>query len=192
MESDCVLFYSWADVKLHERFLDDIEDPELWRAKRQTTVSLFNLLESGRCRHQMILRHFDEEMEPCGRSCDVCTGVTVSDLAAEAMMGPVRTARSRRAPQKAVTGSARSDPLAEPLFESLRSLRKELADAQHVPAYIVFSDKVLWEMVARRPTTPAEMLEVPGVGPAKLKRYGRAFLDLIRSHRPGGPAGDHP
>ena len=52
MESDCSLFYSWADVKMHERFLDDIEDPELWRAKRQTTVSLFNLLESGRCRHQ--------------------------------------------------------------------------------------------------------------------------------------------
>jgi ATP-dependent DNA helicase RecQ len=74
LESDCVLFYSWADVKLHERFLNEIEDPELWRAKRQATVSLFNLLESGRCRHQAILRHFDEAMGPCGESCDVCTG----------------------------------------------------------------------------------------------------------------------
>jgi ATP-dependent DNA helicase RecQ len=187
-----VLFYSWADVKLHERFLDEIEDPELWRAKRQTTVSLFNLLESNRCRHRMILRHFDEEMEPCDRSCDVCTGVTVAELAAEAMMGTVRTARSRRPTQEPATGSPRSDPLDEPLFESLRSLRKELADAQRVPAYIVFSDKVLWEMAARRPTTPAEMLEVPGVGPAKLKRYGSAFLNLVRSHLPGTPSGDHP
>jgi ATP-dependent DNA helicase RecQ len=192
VESDCVLFYSWADVKLHERFLDEIEDPELWRAKRQTTVSLFNLLESNRCRHRMILRHFDEEMEPCGRSCDVCTGVTVAELAAEAMMGTVRTARSRRATQEPATRSPRSDPLDEPLFESLRSLRKELADSQRVPAYIVFSDKVLWEMAARRPTTPAEMLEVPGVGPAKLKRYGSAFLNLVRSHLPGTPSGDHP
>ncbi len=64
----------------------------------------------------------------------------------------------------------------EALFESLRSLRKALADRQGVPAYIVFSDKVLMELVARRPSTPDEMLAVPGVGPAKLKRYGQAFL----------------
>ena len=152
LESDCVLFYSWADVKMHERFLNDIDDPELWHAKRQTTVSLFNLLESGRCRHQLILRHFDEEMGPCGGSCDVCTGVDVTDLAAEAMMGPVKTARSRKGRVGASAIDPSIDPADKDLFESLRSLRKELADAQGVPAYIVFSDKVLWEMAARKPT----------------------------------------
>jgi len=35
-------------------------------------------------------------------------------------------------------------------------------------------------MAARKPTTPAEMLEVPGVGPVKLKRYGPAFLELLK------------
>ena len=54
-----------------------------------------------------------------------------------------------------------------------------MADRQKVPAYIVFSDKVLWELADRRPTTPAEMLAVPGVGPAKLERYGSAFLLLL-------------
>jgi len=48
-----------------------------------------------------------------------------------------------------------------------------------VPAYIVFSDKVLREMASRRPGTPAELLDVPGVGPAKLERYGQAFLGAI-------------
>ena len=176
LESDCVLFYSWADVKLHERFLDEIEDPELWRAKRQTTVDLFNLLESGRCRHQTILRHFDEEMAPCSTSCDVCTGVTVSQVVDEALMGTLTRARRRRA-----------GPVDRALFESLRALRKELANAQRVPAYIVFSDKVLLEMAARRPTTPAEMLQVPGVGPAKLERYGRVFLDLLNHRRHRAP-----
>ena len=47
LESDCFLFYSWADVKLHERFLVDIDDPELRRAKGQATVDLFRLVESG-------------------------------------------------------------------------------------------------------------------------------------------------
>ena len=188
MESDCVLFYSWADVKLHERFLDGIEDPELWRAKRQATVSLFNLLESGRCRHQAILRHFDEPMEPCRGSCDVCTGVTVTELVARRESGrvvglePVKRAPGRRETRAATLERSSTVPVDSALFESLRSLRKELADGQGVPAYIVFSDKVLMELAARRPATEAEMLEVSGVGPAKLERYGRVFLELLRRH----------
>ena len=181
VESDCVLFYSWADVKMHERFLDEIEDPELWQAKRQTTVSLFNLLESGFCRHQAILRHFDEKMEPCGASCDVCSGVTVAELAAEVRMDKVKKGRTRRANHRFSVVDPDSSPVDDALFESLRSLRKKLADAQRVPAYIVFSDKVLLEMVARRPTTPGEMMDVPGVGPAKLERYGPAFIELLRN-----------
>ena len=181
LESDCVLFYSWADVKMHERFLDEIDDPELWHAKRQNTVSLFNLLESGRCRHQGILRHFDEGMEPCGSSCDVCTGVTVAELAAGSEVGRVKTARSRKTARAFSGGGPSVGSVDQNLFEALRGLRKELADAQRVPAYIVFSDKVLMEMAARRPTTEAEMLEVPGVGPAKLERYGPAFLNLLNS-----------
>lgn len=181
VESDCVLFYSWADVKMHERFLNDIDDPDVWHRKRQATVSLFNLLEAGRCRHQAILHHFDEEMGPCDGSCDVCTGVTVAELAAEAMMGSVKSPRSKRATHVSSTAGARRAPGDEALFESLRSLRKELADEQKVPAYIVFSDKVLWEMAARKPGTPVEMLDVPGVGPAKLERYGQAFLELLNA-----------
>jgi ATP-dependent DNA helicase RecQ len=98
LDSDCVLFYSWADVKQHERFLNDIDDPDLWRAKRQATVDLFRIVENGRCRHQAILAHFDEEMGPCGASCDVCTGEVVAEIAAEAMLAqgaqPERPRRS--------------------------------------------------------------------------------------------------
>jgi ATP-dependent DNA helicase RecQ len=183
LESDCTLFYSWADVKMHERFLSDVDDPELWRAKREATVALYRLVESGRCRHQAILRHFDEAMAPCGSSCDVCTGVAAADLAAEAMMvgggargggaGLSAHTRSTAGPGDAMPGA---DGM---LFERLRTLRKELADRQGVPAYIVFSDKVLREMAARRPASPAELLDVPGVGPAKLERYGRAFLEAL-------------
>jgi ATP-dependent DNA helicase RecQ len=197
LDSDCILFYSWADVKMHERFLSDIEDPDLWHAKRQATVFLFNLLESGRCRHRAILSHFDERMEGCENSCDVCTGVTVEELAGRSggigRLGVTKSAsrKKRRRTQPIGGGTAETgsipppapDPAQQDLFETLRARRKELADAQRVPAYIVFSDKVLWELAVRKPSTSEEMLQVPGIGPAKLERYGSAFLELLRSHR---------
>jgi ATP-dependent DNA helicase RecQ len=143
-------------------------------------VRLFNLLESGRCRHQAILAHFDETMAPCDASCDVCTGVTAEALAAEAMVGRGEPLTRRPGPSAHVRSTAGvDDPDAEALFQRLRALRKELADRQGVPAYIVFSDQVLREMATRKPGTPEELLDVPGVGPAKLERYGRAFLDEV-------------
>lgn len=183
LPSECFLFYSWADVKLHERFLDDIEDPELWRQKRQRTVDLFRLVESGRCRHQAILAYFDEEMAACSTSCDACTGVGPDALAQETMasLGAVRGTRSRSR-HVASTGSALT-PEQEEIFQSLRELRKELADRQRVPAYIVFGDQVLVEMSVRQPRTEAQLLDVPGVGPAKLEKYGVDFLARISDAR---------
>ncbi len=67
----------------------------------------------------------------------------------------------------------------ETLFESLRELRRELAAEQGVPAYVVFGDRTLLDMAARRPGSREEMLEVHGVGEAKLERYGEVFLERI-------------
>jgi ATP-dependent DNA helicase RecQ len=180
LPSECFLFYSWADVKLHERFLDDIDDVDLWHLKRQATVDLFRIVESGRCRHQAILAHFDEIMAPCDASCDVCTGVGPEALAREAMasMGAVSGTGSRARHVKSTGALAPDD---EALFERLRAIRKELADRQRVPAYIVFSDKVLVEMATRRPTNEHDLLEVPGVGPAKLEKYGATFLEAMHT-----------
>ena len=76
------------------------------------------------------------------------------------------------------------------LFERLRTLRRRLADEQNVPAYVVFSDATLWDMVARRPQTEAELLEVSGVGETKRERYGAAFLEALRGDGGGGEAVD--
>ncbi len=70
------------------------------------------------------------------------------------------------------------------LFEALRSQRRELAQAQGVPAYVVFPDRSLSEMAQAKPTTLSAMREVHGVGEAKLAQYGEAFLGVIRRHVP--------
>ena len=73
-------------------------------------------------------------------------------------------------------------------FEALRALRRKLAGEQGVAPFMVFHDSVLHDMLNRRPATLAEMAEVPGVGAAKLRRYGEAFLEAIRA-LPSPPAG---
>jgi ATP-dependent DNA helicase RecQ len=189
--SDCVMFYSWADVKLHERFLDNLDDESVRERTRLATVALFDLVERSRCRHQALVAHFDEVIGPCGSSCDVCTGHRTDERIAELVASQVGTARARRAAVSGTSGGTGSrtsrgsdaamlDDDDKELFERLRVVRRELADEAGVPAYIVFGDKVLLEMVARRPGSSRELLQVPGVGEAKLERYGAAFLDVLR------------
>ncbi|MEO0823659.1 MAG: RQC domain-containing protein, partial [Pseudomonadota bacterium] len=70
----------------------------------------------------------------------------------------------------------------EALFEALRSLRGRLAREAGVPAYVVFNDRTLVDMTARRPADLEAMAAVHGVGRAKLERFGADFLAEIRAH----------
>ena len=69
----------------------------------------------------------------------------------------------------------------ENLFEQLRTLRKELATEQHVPPFVIFSDKTLHEMARHLPTTDDQMLDISGIGATKLERYGRQFAEVIKN-----------
>ncbi len=67
------------------------------------------------------------------------------------------------------------------LFDRLRAYRHEIAQEQGVPAYIVFGDKTLKEMAAKRPHSRDEMLQVGGIGEVKFERYGEKFLVFLQS-----------
>jgi ATP-dependent DNA helicase RecQ len=180
LPSDCVVFYSWADVIAYDAFLSEIEDQELRGETRARTVALFRLLERAGCRHQALVGYFDEALEPCGQACDHCLGLGLDQV--------IATFRRNAASQASFIASPRpmlAQTAAEAdLFERLRGLRRQLADAEHVPAYVVFSDAVLREMARRRPHTEAALLAVPGVGHYKLSRYGAAFLEAVNSFTP--------
>ena len=63
-----------------------------------------------------------------------------------------------------------------PAVQALREWRLARARADEVPAYVVFNDRTLAELAARTPRTIAELAAVPGIGPAKLERYGPELL----------------
>jgi len=66
------------------------------------------------------------------------------------------------------------------LFEALRACRQRLAGAHGVPPYVIFHDRTLKEMVALKPASEAEMLDITGVGQTKLERFGKDFLDVLQ------------
>ncbi|MGL4309310.1 MAG: DNA helicase RecQ [Paracoccaceae bacterium] len=66
-----------------------------------------------------------------------------------------------------------------PLLSALKAKRRALAEAQHVPAYVVFADRSLIEMAERKPGTLDEMAQITGVGAKKLESYGAEFLTVI-------------
>lgn len=89
---------------------------------------------------------------------------------------PRKTSRDRQS-----SGAKTIDLPAEDaaLFQALRERRMEIARTQNLPPYVIFHDKTLIELAGARPTSRSEMAEVPGVGEAKLVRYGPAFLEVI-------------
>ena len=89
---------------------------------------------------------------------------------------------------ESVTVAIPSDPEPRPasapdpsLFQRLREWRSEVARRQGVPAYVVFHDRTLNELAARRPADLVELEALPGIGRSKLDRYGQALLAIIGS-----------
>ncbi len=71
------------------------------------------------------------------------------------------------------------NPVDDPLFESLRTWRRDKAKAADVPAYVIFSDQTLRAIAKRRPASRSQLAGMPGVGPVKLERYATEVLELV-------------
>lgn len=102
----------------------------------------------------------------------------------EVLRGPekflgVIEAEKAAAPIVGKAGEEEYDPA---LFEILRKKRKDLANAAHVPPYVIFPDKTLIEMAVYYPTSVNNMKKIFGVGSRKLARYGQTFIDEISTY----------
>lgn len=123
-----------------------------------------------------------------GEAVGMGTTLTVSEKGIQALKDrkkftltrplPAKEARQRnQTPAKA--GDLECD---EVLFQTLRSLRRELAEARSVPPYVIFGDVALRHMARSYPTNEVDFAEIPGVGAQKLADFGAAFTAAVRKH----------
>jgi ATP-dependent DNA helicase RecQ len=182
--ADCVLFYSWADVISLDRLMEssDVQDPKVADQQRRAVRRMFDLANGPACLWRRLADYFAEVIAACGESCGSCIK---RDIVADAR--PAASAIGTKDRQKK---SAAFEAVSRPredvdagLFERLRALRKKLADERKVPAFVVFSDRSLQDMAARKPRTRDEFLDLHGVGQKKLEEYGNPFLAEILRER---------
>lgn len=98
--------------------------------------------------------------------------IFMTEQGKEVLMGKRKVLRRSAPVVKAISDE-------DPLFEHLRNIRKEISTNEGVPPYVVFSDKTLKELSAKRPTTSEDFLAINGVGANKLEKYGESFIEAI-------------
>ena len=83
---------------------------------------------------------------------------------------------------KRLTSQSTIRAVDQPLWEAMRECRKQFAQEQNVPPYVIFHDSVLLAMLQQRPETLMQMSRISGIGEHKLNKYGNAFLKLIQTY----------
>ena len=157
---------------------------ELERLKQMTYYAT-----SKRCLRAFILRYFGEESPQNCDNCSVCdeepfeisNGKNARKISVRATPEE-RKARREERKLKRMGEENGFGSWERALLENLKTLRSLLASRKKVPAYTVFSDASLIDMVRKRPMTLDGFLDVSGVGQMKAHKYGGVFLDEIRRY----------
>ena len=109
-------------------------------------------------------------------------GLRLDGDARAMLRGEVDLEITKPQPRRGRARSSVPNPVGDPLFEALRTLRRDLAAEAGLPPYVIFHDAALRAMAAQRPVNLSELGQIPGIGEKKLASYGEAFLKAIRDN----------
>ncbi|MCU5376324.1 DNA helicase RecQ [Bacillus cereus] len=104
----------------------------------------------------------------------------VTEKGKEVLLSKVNVLRKERVETRQIVQD-------HPLFEVLREVRKEIAQGEGVPPFVIFSDQTLKDMCAKMPQSDSELLNVKGIGEHKLVKYGSHFLQAVQHFIKGNP-----
>ena len=178
----CLLLYGPQDYHLNQFLIEqrdecaDISDEDYAQRVARDMERLKQMsfyCKTNFCLRRYILTYFGEKAPMRCGGCSNCR----RDLRQPEVAAPAKRPVSTRA-----AGVTDADIPAD-LMERLQKLRSLLARRASVPAYVIFSNQTLREMCAKQPRDEYEMLRVSGVGEQKMKKYGRAFLEVIDDWR---------
>jgi len=120
--------------------------------------------------------------------------VSLTDKAPEILIGgakayvKIKRNESTAGGRREIQQKAKLYEVNPQLLERLKEVRRRIADENAIPAFVVFSDATLLDMCKKHPLTDMEFLRVSGVGEVKLKRYGEAFLGVLKDFPRAGSA----
>ncbi len=193
LPADCILLWQKRDVGLLTHFIEQTEDPREKERAWQRYHAVRHFVDTPVCRHRQICQHFGEvaKWESCG-ACDVCgcdlqwlehRASTKSSGVAQERPGrkrkPLRRDSPAPASRKEGPGTETAVAAESELIDRLRRWRRDTAQEQQVPAFVVLHDTTLEEICHKRPRSLAELREVRGIGEMKAERYGRQILDVV-------------
>jgi ATP-dependent DNA helicase RecQ len=209
LPADCVLLWQKRDAGLLAHFIGQINDPEEKERAWQRYHEIRGFVESKTCRHLRICGHFGEykKWASC-EACDVC-GYEPAWLSAAVDESPSRPKRRRSKSRPEVPASPPAKrpaktPLPAPvqfqkaadvdphLRDLLRAWRKETANQQKVPAFVVMHDTTLDQICQVRPRSVGGLLQITGIGERKAELYGQQILGVLRRFREGSRAAAAP
>ena len=188
----CTLLYSGTDVRTIRFFIEkemeadnglpaDVKAEAARKAEERLKYMTFYSTTQD-CLRGFLLHYFGEAAP---KKCGNCSCCLAAEQEAQLQVEYSRrraadnarrlTEKPRRT--KAVAGEL--SEFDEKLLNALYAQRKRLAGKQNIPAFMVFSDATLREMVEKKPLSTDELLNISGVGEKKAVRYGNAFLRII-------------
>ena len=191
--SRCTLLYSGTDVRTIRFFIDkeleadnglpaDVKAEAARKAEERLKYMTF-YSTTPKCLRGFLLEYFGEAAP---KKCGNCSCCLAAEQEAQLQL---ETSRRRAADNahrlekprrtKSTAGAAPLSEADEKLLNALYARRKWLAGKQNVPAFMVFSDASLREMVEKKPLSLDELLNISGVGEKKAARYGTTFLRII-------------
>ena len=195
-KAQCLLLYAKKDVMVQQFLirnnkdndrLSDEEKAKVQMADEERLKQMTWYCKTKECLRRYLLRYFDEAAPKTCPSCGNCLGYARKEetdyVSEERFFSRVVESfwdedgfLARRSKKKNTSWKD------HPLFEQLKQVRKQLAERSGVPAFVVFSDATLEEMVEKMPRTEKQLLRISGVGQKKMELYGKAFLDAIADY----------
>lgn len=185
LDSTCLLLYTRKDKGLHAFFIQSAEiEPEIARRRWRALDTIVQFAEGAECRHSGILTYFrdTQRIKACGH-CDSCDPASARRVKVVFVPKVVVKKRGSKAAKGALEDTALSAE-EKVVAEELRQWRKAYADDKDIPAFVVFSDKTLRDLVRKRPRNLSELAAVYGFGPHKVEHLGPDLLDCLRRTDP--------
>ena len=177
------MLYSKKDKGLQSFFITKSNAPDDIKNKRWRALdAMVNFAEGGECRHSDILVYFNDKdrIKKCGH-CDTC------DTKSPRRITPMEVPFALKKPEKKPTKKSKYDKLFQTevpedkqwMIKVLKDWRKEYAEEEGIPAFMVFSDKSLRDLIVKHPTNLTELESVYGFGEKKIEVLGDLIIEKL-------------